>query len=268
MDGRPRRESGRQNREPNEPRAGVSRPEMGERALETCGFRGVYARDLFGARGARRARFPGVALVGGRTDTPASRRPTPGKAPGVGGVVEENSMTENSQPWGVGFAEWFRERTGKDPVVRITPVRLSKTKSDAPSRPNETKSRRMRTRPHLRITPAMEVHLELIEESVEQAGVSLDLHDMVSLAATLEFFGTSWWLIKSQRRPASLVKARFTVVRCLYEYTDLSCTEVGQLVGGRDHTTILYATQQARKRGLLAPEFWEEEVRGYRRVES
>lgn len=120
----------------------------------------------------------------------------------------------------------------------------------------------------MRITPAMEVHLEFIEESVEQAGVSLDLHDMVSLAATLEFLGTSWWLIKSQRRLASLVKARFTVVRCLYEYTDLSYTEVGQLVGGRDHTTILYATQQARKRGLLAPEFWEEEVRGYRRVES
>ena len=50
MDGRLRRESGRQNREPNEPRAGVSRPEMGERALETCGFRGVYARDLFVAQ--------------------------------------------------------------------------------------------------------------------------------------------------------------------------------------------------------------------------
>lgn len=54
--------------------------------------------------------------------------------------------------------------------------------------------------------------------------------------------------IRSQKRNSNISEARQLAMYIVREITDLSMVEIGQTFGGRDHSTVVYATRQVEKR--------------------
>ena len=59
--------------------------------------------------------------------------------------------------------------------------------------------------------------------------------------------------IRSQRRNANISEARQISMYIIREITDLSMVEIGQIFGGRDHSTVVYATRQVETRMARDP---------------
>jgi len=55
-----------------------------------------------------------------------------------------------------------------------------------------------------------------------------------------KFYGVSIDAIRGNRRKKALVRPRAHIAHALREQTDLSLKEIGRLLGGRDHSTILH----------------------------
>jgi chromosomal replication initiator protein len=64
------------------------------------------------------------------------------------------------------------------------------------------------------------------------------------LAETAGYFGVSVDDLRSQNRSRPIVQARQIAMYLVRELTDLSLPKVGDLFGGRDHTTVLHAYQK------------------------
>ena len=62
-----------------------------------------------------------------------------------------------------------------------------------------------------------------------------------------EKLGVSYDAVCGTGRSRSLVLARQIMMVVLKEATQLSLTEIGNFVGGRDHATVLYAIKQIEK---------------------
>jgi chromosomal replication initiator protein len=73
------------------------------------------------------------------------------------------------------------------------------------------------------------------------------------LAVTARYFGLTQAAISSKSRRTSLVQARNVVVHLARRMTDLSYTEIGRALGGRDHTTIMHADQHLAERLATDP---------------
>jgi len=58
-----------------------------------------------------------------------------------------------------------------------------------------------------------------------------------------------------KRRSRSLVQARQLAMFLLRDLTDLSLQEIGDLLGGRDHSTVAYGLAAIRRRMELDPIF-------------
>ena len=54
--------------------------------------------------------------------------------------------------------------------------------------------------------------------------------------------------IRSQKRNSNISEARQLAMYIVREITDLSMVEIGQTFGGRDHSTVVYATRQVEKK--------------------
>lgn len=54
--------------------------------------------------------------------------------------------------------------------------------------------------------------------------------------------------IRSQKRNSNISEARQLSMYIVREITDLSMVEIGQTFGGRDHSTVVYATRQVEKK--------------------
>ncbi len=54
--------------------------------------------------------------------------------------------------------------------------------------------------------------------------------------------------IRSQKRNSNISEARQISMYIVREATDLSMTDIGQTFGGRDHSTVVYATRQVEKK--------------------
>jgi chromosomal replication initiator protein len=68
------------------------------------------------------------------------------------------------------------------------------------------------------------------------------------LAVTARYFGIAQATLTSKSRRASLVQARSVVVHLARRLTDLSYAEIGRVLGGRDHSTIMHADQRFGER--------------------
>jgi chromosomal replication initiator protein len=64
------------------------------------------------------------------------------------------------------------------------------------------------------------------------------------LAETAGYFGVSVDDLRSQNRSRPIVQARQIAMYLMRELTDLSLPKVGDVFGGRDHTTVLHAYQK------------------------
>jgi len=74
------------------------------------------------------------------------------------------------------------------------------------------------------------------------------------------FYDIKETLIKGPKRDASLVKARQIAMYILKQDLSLSFTEIGNILGGRDHTTIMHGVGKIE--GLLSNKSFSEEILG------
>jgi chromosomal replication initiator protein len=68
------------------------------------------------------------------------------------------------------------------------------------------------------------------------------------LAVAARYFGVTQAAITSKSRRTSLVEARNVIVHFARRKTDLSYAEIGRVLGGRDHTTIMHADRRLAER--------------------
>jgi len=101
-------------------------------------------------------------------------------------------------------------------------------------------------------------HATLIDEQINLPLTKRILHDMIQenksrinisyiLEKTAEFFNVSISELKSKSRKKSVVLPRQVAIYLMRKYTDASLNDIGNTLGGRDHTTILHAIQKVEK---------------------
>jgi chromosomal replication initiator protein len=66
------------------------------------------------------------------------------------------------------------------------------------------------------------------------------------MAATAEYFGLTMEDLCGSSRSRMLVTARQTAMYLCRELTDMSLPKIGQMFGGRDHTTVIHADRKIR----------------------
>ena len=66
------------------------------------------------------------------------------------------------------------------------------------------------------------------------------------MAATAEYFGLTMEDLCGSSRSRMLVTARQIAMYLCRELTDLSLPKIGQMFGGRDHTTVIHADRKIR----------------------
>lgn len=73
------------------------------------------------------------------------------------------------------------------------------------------------------------------------------LHPDDVIKSTCEFYGIKPTQLRSPKRNASLVKARQVTMYLLYKELGITYMEIGNLLGGRDHTTIMHGVDKMVK---------------------
>ncbi len=105
------------------------------------------------------------------------------------------------------------------------------------------------------IATKIKTYTELMGTSVDMTVASRLLADTLQRAKTpiamvrnmCEKLGVSYDAICGRGRARALVLARQTMMAVLKGATNLSLSEIGQYVGGRDHATVVYAIAQVEK---------------------
>lgn len=90
---------------------------------------------------------------------------------------------------------------------------------------------------------------ELVEQILnnKQAAVSSRLHPDDIIKNVCSFYDVKPTLVKGPKRDAYLVKARQTTMYLLKKELGMTYVEIGNLLGGRDHTTIMYGVEKVEK---------------------
>lgn len=105
------------------------------------------------------------------------------------------------------------------------------------------------------VATKIKAYVELMGAEVDMAIAQRLLADSLQASKTpstlvremCEKLGVSYDAVCGSGRSRSLVLARQVMMVVLKEATQLSLTEIGNFVGGRDHATVLYAIKQIEK---------------------
>jgi chromosomal replication initiator protein len=88
----------------------------------------------------------------------------------------------------------------------------------------------------------------------------LNIHPNKILEAVAESEGLRVTDLTGQNRSAKIAIPRQLAMYILREYNDISLPQVGELLGGRDHTTVMYATRKVNEDDKLrnrAKKIWD-----------
>jgi chromosomal replication initiator protein len=80
------------------------------------------------------------------------------------------------------------------------------------------------------------------------------------IKSVCSFYNIKTTQIKGEKRDAYLVKARQVAMFLLKKEVDLTFVEIGNLLGGRDHTTIMYGVEKIEN--LMRDKMFEKEIMG------
>jgi chromosomal replication initiator protein len=86
------------------------------------------------------------------------------------------------------------------------------------------------------------------------------------ISAVCEYFNIKTTQLKGARREASLVKPRHICMYLLKEDLGLPFVEIGNLLGGRDHTTVMHAVEKIKNMTSSSPHVNEDILSIKRRV--
>ena len=111
-----------------------------------------------------------------------------------------------------------------------------------------------------------ELTSELIDEVVgEKTSTSGKmLHPDEIIKNVCDFYGVKVTQIKGIKRDASLVRARQVAMFLLKKEVHLTFSEIGNILGGRDHTTIMHGVDKIE--GLLEKKGISEDIMGIIKV--
>jgi len=75
--------------------------------------------------------------------------------------------------------------------------------------------------------------------------ISFSNQDVIDAAfsTVLHITNVNKGLIKSTKRDSIVVRARYHVIRLIREFSSLSLVEIGNEVGGRDHSSVIHAIE-------------------------
>lgn len=107
-----------------------------------------------------------------------------------------------------------------------------------------------------------EITPELVESSFSQQS-SIErkfFHPDEVIRSVCSFYDIKETLIKGPKRNSQLVKARQIAMYILKQDLLLSFAEIGNILGGRDHTTVMYGVEKIE--GLLLNKIFSEEILG------
>ncbi len=86
---------------------------------------------------------------------------------------------------------------------------------------------------------------KVLGKSQEESRGHMHAEDV--LRVVCDFYRIKPTLLRGPKRDASLVKARQVTMYLLYEKLKLTYVEVGNFLGGRDHTTIMHGVDKVKK---------------------
>jgi chromosomal replication initiator protein len=88
--------------------------------------------------------------------------------------------------------------------------------------------------------------------------VAQPIKNIVCIKVVSEWFDISIKDLLGERRSRNLVNARQTAMYILRQNTRLSLPEIGEVMGGRDHTTVMAACRRVEK--LLEEASWQADI--------
>ena len=88
---------------------------------------------------------------------------------------------------------------------------------------------------------------EVVLRDIMPAGVDAQVSASKIMAETAAYFGIGLDELTGSSRTHGLVTARQIAMYLCREFTDLSLPKIGQLFGGRDHTTVMHADRKIRE---------------------
>ncbi len=95
-----------------------------------------------------------------------------------------------------------------------------------------------------------DVDIQLAEHVLKDLITDDDVHEITPeliLHATGEYFNLTMDELTSKSRTRTLVTARQIAMYLLRELTEMSLPKIGQVLGGRDHTTVIHADRKIRE---------------------
>jgi chromosomal replication initiator protein len=85
--------------------------------------------------------------------------------------------------------------------------------------------------------------------SIKQPNVSTD----IIIRVVSEYFSLTPTDLRSKKKSQNIVHPRHLAMYIIRDMTELSTTDIGQILGGRDHTTVMNAIEKIEKRILSDP---------------
>ena len=85
-----------------------------------------------------------------------------------------------------------------------------------------------------------------IATAITAGATTICITAAIIMAATAEYFSVTMEELQGSNRSRTLVNARQIAMYLCRELTDLSLPKIGQLFGGRDHTTVIHADRKIR----------------------
>lgn len=87
--------------------------------------------------------------------------------------------------------------------------------------------------------PTLELAKEALKEKEEQNNEEIDANKIIK--AVSEYFGVPENDIIGKKKSKDIVEARMIAIYLVYDILNLPLINIGQIFGGRDHTTVIYS---------------------------
>ena len=101
--------------------------------------------------------------------------------------------------------------------------------------------------------PTLEVAARVLADFVDSGGVRPQLNLKQIMGVVSEYFNVSELLLLSPNRSKRVALARMVVMYLAREYTNLTLSQIGEELGGRDHSTISHGANKISREILEDP---------------
>ncbi len=195
------------------------------------------AASMIAAARRRRAMFyPTPVAVTLPASAPAAERARQPKARPAQPIILRDPETRHNRPWTQAEITYLRKLVEDGKTIGALSLALRRTQDGVRGKCEALKLRVLSASDAIRQEPSLA--LASTERGQRVAAV---------INAVSQMTGVGVVDIKSDRRDARYVRARWIVAWLLRTYTPMSLPKIGTWLGGRDHTTVLHGCRGLEK---------------------